>query len=35
MKNVIIVIGALVAAGGAIASTMLPELRRYLQMRNM
>ena len=35
MKNAIIVIGGLVAAGGAIASIMLPEIKRYLQMRNM
>ncbi len=35
MKNAIIVIGGLVAAAGVIASTMLPEIRRYLQMRNM
>ena len=35
MKNAIIVIGGLAAAGAVIASTMLPEIRRYLQLRNM
>ena len=35
MKNAIIVIGGLVAAGAAVASTMLPEIRRYLKMRSM
>ena len=35
MKNAIIVIGGLVAAGAAIASTMLPEIRRYLKIRQM
>jgi hypothetical protein len=35
MKNAIIVIGGLVAALGAVAATMLPELRRYLKMRSM
>jgi hypothetical protein len=31
----IIVLGGLVAAGGAIAVAMLPELKRYLKMRAM
>ena len=35
MKNAIIVIGGLVAAGGAIAAAMLPEIRRYLKIRSM
>jgi hypothetical protein len=35
MKNAIIVIGGLVAALGAVAATMLPELRRYLKIRSM
>ena len=36
MKNAIIVIGGLVAAGGAIAATaMLPEIRRYMKIRSM
>ena len=35
MKNAIIVIGGLVAAGGAVAAAMLPEIRRYLKIRQM
>ena len=35
MKNAIIVIGGLAAAGAAIASTMLPEIQRYLKIRSM
>jgi hypothetical protein len=35
MKNAIIVIGGVVAAVGAIAATMLPEIRRYLKIRSM
>ena len=35
MRNAIIVIGGLVVAGGAIASTMLPEIKRYLKIRSM
>ena len=35
MKNAIIVIGGLVAAGGAIAAAMSPEIKRYLQIRKM
>jgi hypothetical protein len=35
MKNAIIVIGGLVAALGAVAATMLPELKRYLKIRSM
>ena len=35
MRNAIIVIGGLVAVGGALASTMLPEIKRYLKMRSM
>ena len=35
MKNAIIVIGGLVAALGAVAATMVPEIRRYLKIRSM
>ena len=35
MRNAIIVIGGLVAAVGAVAVTMLPEIRRYLKIRAM
>jgi len=35
MKNAIIVVGGLVAAGGALAAAMLPEIRRYLKIRSM
>jgi hypothetical protein len=35
MKNAIIVVGGVVAAVGAIAATMLPEIRRYLKIRSM
>jgi hypothetical protein len=35
MRNAIIVIGGLVALGGAIASTLLPEIKRYLKVRAM
>jgi hypothetical protein len=35
MKNAIIVIGGLVAALGAVAATMLPEIKRYLKIRSM
>jgi hypothetical protein len=35
MRNAIIVIGGLVAVGGALAAAMLPEIRRYLKIRSM
>jgi hypothetical protein len=35
MKTAIIVIGGLVAAGGALAAAMLPEIKRYLKVRAM
>jgi hypothetical protein len=35
MRNAIIVVGGLVAAGGAIAVALLPEIRRYLKIRAM
>jgi hypothetical protein len=35
MKSSIIVIGGLIAAGGAIAAAMLPEIKRYLKIRSM
>jgi hypothetical protein len=35
MKSAIIVIGGLVAAGGAVAVAMLPEIKRYLKIRQM
>ena len=35
MKNAIIIVGGLVAAGGALAAAMLPEIRRYLKIRQM
>ncbi|WP_372518103.1 DUF6893 family small protein [Solirubrobacter ginsenosidimutans] len=35
MKNAIIVIGGLVALGGALAAAMLPEIKRYLKVRAM
>ena len=35
MKNAIIIVGGLVAAGGAVAASMLPEIRRYLKIRSM
>jgi hypothetical protein len=35
MRNAIIVIGGLVAAGGALAAAMLPEIKRYLKVRAM
>ena len=35
MRNAIIVIGGLVAVGGAVAAAMLPEIRRYLKIRSM
>ena len=35
MRNAIIIIGGLVAAGAAIVATMGPELRRYMKLRAM
>lgn len=35
MKNAIIVIGGLVAAGAALAAALGPELRRYMKIRSM
>jgi hypothetical protein len=35
MKSAIIVIGGLAAAGGALAAAMLPEIKRYLKIRQM
>ena len=35
MRNAIIVIGGLVVALGAVAATMLPEIRRYMKLRSM
>ena len=35
MKIAIIVIGGLVAAGGAVAASMLPEVKRYMKIRSM
>ena len=35
MRNAIIVIGGMVAAGAAIVAAMGPELRRYLKIRSM
>ena len=35
MRSAIIVIGGVVAAVGAVAATMLPEIRRYLKLRSM
>jgi hypothetical protein len=35
MRNAIIVVGGLVAVGGALAAAMLPEIRRYLKIRSM
>jgi hypothetical protein len=35
MKSAIIIVGGLVAAGGAVAAAMLPEIKRYLKMRSM
>jgi hypothetical protein len=35
MRSAIIVIGGLVALGGAVAASMLPELKRYLKIRSM
>jgi hypothetical protein len=35
MKNAIIIVGGAVAAGGALAAAMLPELKRYLKIRRM
>jgi hypothetical protein len=35
MKNAIIIVGGAVAAGGALAAAMLPEIKRYLKIRRM
>jgi hypothetical protein len=35
MKGAIIIVGGLVAAGGAVAAAMLPEIKRYLKIRQM
>ena len=35
MKSAIIIVGGLVAAGGALAAAMLPEIKRYLKIRQM
>jgi hypothetical protein len=35
MKSAIIVIGGLIAAGGAVAAAMVPEIKRYLKIRAM
>jgi hypothetical protein len=35
MKSAIIIVGGLVAVGGAVAAAMLPEIRRYLKIRSM
>ena len=35
MKNAIIVIGGIVAAGAVAAVAMGPEIRRYLKIRSM
>jgi hypothetical protein len=35
MRNAIIIVGGLVAAGGAVAAAMLPEIKRYLKIRQM
>jgi hypothetical protein len=35
MKGAIIVIGGLVAVGAAIASALIPEIKRYLKVRAM
>jgi Family of unknown function (DUF6893) len=35
MRNAIIIVGGLVAAGAAIAVSIGPELRRYLKIRAM
>jgi hypothetical protein len=35
MKNAIVIVGALIAAGAAMSAAMLPEIKRYLKMRAM
>ena len=35
MRNAIIVIGGLIAAGAAVLAAMAPELRRYMKLRSM
>jgi hypothetical protein len=35
MKNAIIVIGGMAAAGAALLAALGPELRRYLKIRSM
>jgi hypothetical protein len=35
MRNAIIIVGGLVAAGAALVASMGPELRRYLKIRSM
>jgi hypothetical protein len=35
MKNAIIIVGGLVAAGAAVSAAMLPEIKRYLKIRSM
>jgi hypothetical protein len=35
MRNAIIVIGGVIAAIGAVAVTVLPEIKRYLKIRSM
>jgi hypothetical protein len=35
VRNAIIVIGGVVAAGAALMAAMGPELRRYLKIRSM
>jgi hypothetical protein len=35
MRNAIIVIGGLVAAGAAVSVALLPEIKRYLKIRGM
>ena len=35
MRNAIIIVGGVVAAGAALMAAMGPELRRYLKIRSM
>jgi hypothetical protein len=35
MRSAIIIVGGTVAAGGALAAAMLPEIKRYLKIRQM
>ena len=35
MRNAIIIVGGLVALGGAMAAAMLPEIKRYMKLRSM